>query len=84
MDEPIKVCYSYSHKDDALRERLATHLEILKRQHLIEDWHDRKIAPGRDWASEIDQRLESADVILLLISANFLASRISSSWSSAG
>ncbi len=74
MDKPIKVFYSYSHKDDALRERLAAHLAILERQDLIEDWHHRKIAAGEDWAREIHQRLESAEVILLLISANFLAS----------
>jgi len=46
---PVKLFYSYSHKDEALRDELETHLSGLKRQGLIEGWHDRKIAAGADW-----------------------------------
>jgi hypothetical protein len=71
---PMTVFYSYSHKDEALRERLETHLKLLKRQGIIQDWHDRRISAGTEWEGQIDQYLESAHIILLLISADFLAS----------
>ncbi len=68
------VFYSYSHKDEALRDRLEKHLSILKRQGVISGWHDRKITTGSDWSGEIDEHLNSAQIILLLVSADFLAS----------
>ena len=70
----IRLFYSYSHKDEQLRNELDTHLSILKRQGIIDSWHDRKITPGAEWKDEIDQRLLSADIILLLISPDFIAS----------
>jgi hypothetical protein len=72
--EPIKVFFSYSHKDETLRDELATHLKILERQGVISAWHDRQILPGDEWDHEINQNLEDADIILLLISADFIAS----------
>jgi len=72
--EPINVFFSYSHKDEDLRDELAVHLSMLKRQGVIKAWHDREITAGTEWAGEIDQKMDSARVILLLISANFLAS----------
>jgi len=71
---PIRLFYSYSHKDENLRERLEVHLSILNNQGLIEPWHDRKITAGRVWKNDIDDNLEAADVILLLVSSDFLAS----------
>src|SRR5579871_6055802 len=71
---PLNLFYSYSHKDEELRNELENHLSILKRQGVVEFWHDRKIEAGNEWAKEIDANLESADVILLLVSADFLAS----------
>jgi hypothetical protein len=65
---------SYSHRDEAYCDRLKTHLSNLRRQGIIDDWHDRKIVPGEDWASQIDQHINSAKVILLLISSDFMAS----------
>jgi TIR domain/Effector-associated domain 9 len=70
----VEVFFSYSHKDEDLRDELETHLAMLKREGTIKSWHDRKISAGREWAGEIDQNLNSARLILLLISANFLAS----------
>lgn len=70
----VKLFYSYSHKDEAMREELETHLKILQRQGLIEPWHDRRIVAGEDWRKEIDKHLEEADIILLLVSAPFVAS----------
>ncbi|MCG9890853.1 MAG: TIR domain-containing protein [Thermosynechococcaceae cyanobacterium MS004] len=72
--QALRLFYSYSHKDEALRDELETHLKLLQRQGLIEPWHDRKIAPGQEWKGEIDSNLERADIILLLISADFIAS----------
>jgi len=75
MNEPnVKLFYSYSHKDEALRDALETHLTILKRQDLLSDWHDRKIIPGRDWEREIDAHMAEADIILLLVSPDMIAS----------
>ncbi|NEU80074.1 toll/interleukin-1 receptor domain-containing protein [Nostoc sp. UIC 10630] len=74
MSNPVKVFFSYSHKDEALRDELATHLSMMKRQGVIEAWHDREITAGSEWANAIDDNLELANIILLLVSANFLAS----------
>jgi TIR domain-containing protein/HEAT repeat protein len=69
-----QVFYSYSHKDAELRERLATYLAPLRQQQKIIEWYDRKIEPGANWDSEISAQLESAHLILFLLSADFLAS----------
>lgn len=74
MSEAIKIFFSYSHKDEDLRDELVTHLSMLKRQGVIVAWHDREISAGTEWKNAIDQHLESARVVLLLISANFLDS----------
>ena len=70
----VRVFYSYSHKDEVLRDALATHLSLLRKQGLIEGWHDREISAGREWEGQIDENLKSAHVILLLVSADFIAS----------
>ena len=70
----IEVFFSYSHKDAKLRDQLATHLVMMKRQGVISAWHDRDIDAGDEWEAEILQHLNSARIILLLISNNFLAS----------
>ena len=69
-----KLFFSYSHVDEALRDRLEVHLSLMKTQGLIETWHDRGITAGSNFSAAIDENLESADVILLLVSADFLAS----------
>src|SRR5262245_24866188 len=73
-DESIKLFFSYSHKYEALRNELVNHLHILTRQGVISSWHDRKILPGDEWDHHIHEHLKTADVILLLISADFIAS----------
>ena len=74
MSVTIKLFYSYAHEDEALRERLEVHLKLLKRQGILQDWHDRDIDAGSEWAQQISAHLESADLILLLISPDFIAS----------
>lgn len=69
-----RVFYSYSHEDSELRNRLSAHLAPLRHQQKIVEWSDREIKAGADWHTEISRQLESADLILLLISADFLAS----------
>jgi len=69
-----KVFISYSHKDESFKDELDTHLSAIKRSGLAAVWHDRKIEPGTEWDDHIKSELDSADIILLLVSANFLAS----------
>lgn len=71
---PLELFYSYSHKDKKLRDKLDNHLSLLQRQGFINEWHDRMIEAGDDWESEIDEHLESAHLILLLVSDDFIAS----------
>ena len=68
------VFFSYSHVDETLRNELEKHLAGLLRQNVITTWHDRRIGPGEDLRGKIDDQLLNADIILLLVSANFLAS----------
>src|SRR5260370_31074005 len=70
----LKLFYSYSTKDEELREQLETHLSLLRRQNIIEEWHFRKIVAGRNIDDDIDKNLDAADIILLLVSADFLDS----------
>jgi serine phosphatase RsbU (regulator of sigma subunit) len=70
----VELFFSYSHKDRDLREELERHLALLKRQGFISVWHDRQIAAGTEWEREIDGHINSAKVILLLVSADFISS----------
>jgi hypothetical protein len=72
--EPVRVFISYSHKDEALRAELDEHLALLKREGVIATWHDRDIRAGDDWKQTLDAKLETADVILLLVSPAFIGS----------
>jgi len=71
---PVKLFYSYSHQDEILRDKLETNLKLLQRQNVISGWHDRKIGIGKEWENSIDENLKTSDIILLLVSADFLAS----------
>jgi hypothetical protein len=73
---PVELFISYSHnrRDERLRQQLLTHLALLKRQGVIDAWHDRRIGAGLEWAGAIDEHLDNAAVVLLLVSADFLAS----------
>ena len=68
------VFFSYSHADEALRDQLEKQLAMLRRQGAIETWHDRRIGAGQGWAAAIDEHVETDDIILLLVSPDFLAS----------
>jgi tetratricopeptide (TPR) repeat protein len=72
--ETVQVFYSYAHEDERLLERFNTHLSSLKREKKIATWYDRDIHAGSDWASTINSHVNTADIILLLISPDFIAS----------
>lgn len=70
----LEIFFSYAHADEPLRDKLEGHLSAMKREGLITSWHDRRILAGEPWAERIDAHLDTADIILLLISADFIAS----------
>ncbi len=70
----IKIFYVYARKDDRLRSRLEAHLAALRREGLISTWYDQEIVAGSPWETRLDEQLNSANMILLLVSANFMAS----------
>ena len=73
-ESQILVFVSYSHKDDELRSSLVTDLKLFQCQGLILLWHDRLITAGQEWKGQIDDNLVRAGIILLLVSADFIAS----------
>lgn len=73
-DRKVKVFLSYSHDDEGLRARLDKHLSPLKREKIIESWCDRELIPGTELDQEIRRQLETADIILLLVSSAFITS----------
>lgn len=74
MAAPLKLFFSYSHEDEAFKNKLNKHLKMLQRLNVISAWQDRDISAGSEWEEEILGNLEAADIILLLVSDNFLAS----------
>jgi hypothetical protein len=71
---PRKVFISYSHKDERYVRQLETILAPLQRNNQITIWSDRRLSSGQEWRREIERALEDADIILLLVSPDFLAS----------
>ncbi|WP_367398924.1 toll/interleukin-1 receptor domain-containing protein [Neisseria perflava] len=65
---------SYSHQDESYKKELETHLASLRHRGIIEVWNDRRISAGEEWKDEIDNNLKNSDLILFLISSDFLAS----------
>jgi hypothetical protein len=72
--KPVTVFFCYAPQDEELRRKLETHLAILERTGFIEGWSGGAIGAGVEWRAEIDRQMDRADLILLLISADFLAS----------
>jgi tetratricopeptide (TPR) repeat protein len=69
----LNLFISYAHEDEALCKRFLNHLSQLRRSG-VDGWYDRRITGGSEWAGQIDEHLEAAEIILLLVSADFLAS----------
>lgn len=74
VPKPLKVFYSYAHEDEGLRKELEKHLSPLRREGLIQDWHDRKLLAGSEFGTEIDGHLKESHIVLLLISSDFFSS----------
>lgn len=72
--QAIKLFYCYARKDHALRDELDVHLAGLRRSGLIAAWYDGEISPGTSWEKEIETQLDTAQVILLLVSPDFIHS----------
>jgi hypothetical protein len=71
---PVKIFFCYAREDEALRQGLEKQLRALRRQGIIHVWHDRDISAGSEWAHEIDTHLNNAQIILLLVSPDFMDS----------
>ena len=74
MSSPLHVFFSFASEDDAFRIQLEKSLSLLRREKLIESWNFRQLIGGDDWRGKIDRELERADIILLLVSRDFIAS----------
>lgn len=70
----VRVFISYAREDEVFRKALEQGLKQLQRQGLIEIWHDRKIRAGEEWEGRISGELEAADVVVLLVSRDFIDS----------
>ncbi|RQW00547.1 toll/interleukin-1 receptor domain-containing protein [bacterium] len=74
MAKLLRVMMVYSHNDESFRNIFDTHLAILKRLEIIEAWHDRELLPGGAMHDDLRHEIESANIILLLVSPDFIAS----------
>jgi len=70
----VSLFCSYAHEDGKLRQQFERSISHLMRERLIEVWHDGEIVPGKEWLAEIDRELAAADVIILLVSPDFMQS----------
>jgi hypothetical protein len=76
MPEPVaaSIFFLYAPEDEELRTKLEKHLAMLKHEGLVSGWSDRMVRPGAEWRSELERGLNEARIIVVLISADFLAS----------
>jgi hypothetical protein len=68
------VVISYSHQDEAWKDKLATQLTVLQKLGLLDPWDDRRIGAGLDWRPAMQAAMDRAAVAVLLISADYLSS----------
>lgn len=71
---PLLLFYSYAPEDEPLQQQLEKHLAMLQRQGIVHSWQKRQIEPGADWTALVDQSVKKADIFLLLVSPDYLAS----------
>jgi len=69
---PLKIYYSYAKEDEDLQKELAKHLNPLVQASLIETWHESDMQVGKEWEKEMQDKLMEADIILMLMSSDFL------------
>lgn len=71
---PVEIFCSFARADAPFLAQLELHLSMLQREGSISTWHKHQIIAGSNSQAEVDQHLNTASLILLLISSNFLAS----------
>src|SRR6266496_3118634 len=74
LTKVIKLFCCYAHKDKRLRDELEKHLSLLNHQGFISTWSDQEVLPGEEWKQAIDTKLREADIVLLLVSPDFMRS----------
>jgi hypothetical protein len=74
INNPVEIFYSYSHKDEILCQELVKQIASLEREGLVTSWHDRLISAGDEWQGQINKHLDSSDIILPLLSSDFISS----------
>src|SRR5450631_809735 len=74
VEDSVSVFISYSHNDEAFRKELSAHLAALKDEGKVSEWNDHLIMGGEEWDETIKRRMDNADIILLLLSADFIDS----------
>lgn len=74
LDDPFDVFISYAQEDEKFKKQLETHLKMLQRNNVIRPWHSQQISPGQERDQATASRIDSAQIILLLISTSFLNS----------
>jgi hypothetical protein len=74
LSRRLLIFVSYAHEDRDLIRDMKTHLGSLQHEGLVEIWDDQRIAPGHEWKPAITAVVENADIVLLAVSADFLAS----------
>jgi internalin A len=72
---PKKLFISYSSRNAEFVRRFATHLEVLKAKGYIDPWYDRMIEPGTKWDDAIREEMAKSDVVIFLLSPDFLATQ---------
>ena len=70
----LKLFFSYAHEDVDIVDNLRKHLTPLAHERIVEFWYDRDLVAGERWDDEIASRLEHADIVVVLVSADFVAS----------
>lgn len=73
--QPVEIFFSYSHEDKDLMDIVRRQLILFEREGMIVKWYDRMIMPGQEWEGIIDERINSAKIILLFISPSFIESK---------
>jgi small GTP-binding protein len=72
---PLQIFISYSHQDETFKDELVTMLAGLHRRGVVDAWQDRRIEAGDEWSKSIQEAMNECDLALLLVSADYLASR---------
>src|SRR3989442_12154966 len=74
MESKKEIFFCYAHEDEQLLKILKMHLKPLQHEGLIDVWYDRDISAGEEWEQEISKQLSAAQIILLLVSPDFINS----------